>query len=683
MARLCLLLLAAAGAAALLTCNDYPLQHLQHRVTIQRSDIFTQGRRTAIDVLWVVDNSSSMCEEQASLTSHFDTFIDGLAGLDASFHIAVVATEVDPARPQVAGRFRYEPARINSQHCVSYVACTRDEHCGVGGCLCGVPWLRRCAADQGCEAGEACVGYDLPAGGASALRHCSPACADDGDCQDVAASRRTSYCDGGRCRVRACLGDVECPAGQVCLPSGPDDGALSFCRRFRDPGIVCNRPGELGAPCPVDSRCGADGRCEPVGFCPPQTCDCPTSLDPVIEFGPDAAGGEPDFEALRHHFRCVALLGTDGSSYEKGLEAAERALTPPLAAAGGPNDGFLRDDAYLVVVFLSDENDCSDRGPACTTREDCPDSENAACRQDPVERDRSFCRLPEREAQECEYWSGRLADVPHLASRFKDLKLGPDDVVGPACSADEDCGAGLYCSATHRKCARHTGRVIVAGIVGDRDTFCTTACPTADGQLCEASNGCVDPCPGGEFCAERFYRQGGPRVEPTCLDPTFGSAYSGRRYHEFVEHFSDRGITRSICRGRIDEALARIAGLVADVIPDTFCLAWPLPSCSTDSECRGDAQCVHDPGTLAGGRPFCARVVQGVDGTSYYGPTDLVIEIRSQSDGTTRAMPPEQWRFLPAEYGGCVEFLGAGPGPQEALFLRYITPLDPNVDIHP
>jgi len=680
---LVLLALGAACALLLSTCNEYPLQHLQHRVTIQRSDIFMQGKRTRIDVLWVVDNSSSMCEEQASLTTHFDTFIDGLAELDASFHIGVVATEVDAARPHVAGRFRYEPARINSQHCVSYVACSRDEHCGVGGCLCGVPWLRRCAADGDCEGAEACVGYDLGGGGTSAIRHCSGACVEDSDCQDVAASRRTLYCEGARCRLRSCGSEADCPAGQACLPSGPDGGAISFCRRFRDPDIACNRPGAVGAPCPVDSVCGAGGRCEPVGFCPPETCDCPTSLDPVIKFGPDEDGGALDIEALQHHFRCVALLGTDGSSYEKGLEAAERALTPPLTADGGPNADFLREDAYLVVVFLSDENDCSDRGPECSTKDDCADSDNAACRQDPVERDRSFCRLPEREAQECEYWADRLADVSQLAARFKDLKLVADDVVGPACGGPDDCPAGQYCSVVHGKCARDAGRVIVAGIVGDRDTFCTAACPISDSQLCEASTACSDTCPAGEFCAERTYRQGGARVDPTCLDPTFGSAYSGRRYHEFVQHFSDRGITSSICRGRIDDALARIAGLVADVIPDSYCLAWPLPSCGADAECREGSQCVRDEGFLAGGRPFCAKVIQGVDGSTYYGPSDLIVEIHSEQTDEERVVPADQWRFLPADYGGCIEFLQGAPGPQEALFLRYLTPLDPTVALHP
>jgi len=51
-------------------------------------------------------------------------------------------------------------------------------------------------------------------------------------------------------------------------------------------------------------------------------------------------------------------VGTQGSDKERGLQAAYHALTDEDALAH--NDGFLRDDAVLALVFVSDENDCSD-----------------------------------------------------------------------------------------------------------------------------------------------------------------------------------------------------------------------------------------------------------------------------------------------------------------------------------
>ena len=53
-------------------------------------------------------------------------------------------------------------------------------------------------------------------------------------------------------------------------------------------------------------------------------------------------------------------VGCSGSgAQEAGLEAGRRALSPPLTDAGGFNEGFLRPDAALEVVFVSDEEDQS------------------------------------------------------------------------------------------------------------------------------------------------------------------------------------------------------------------------------------------------------------------------------------------------------------------------------------
>jgi hypothetical protein len=49
--------------------------------------------------------------------------------------------------------------------------------------------------------------------------------------------------------------------------------------------------------------------------------------------------------------------GAAGSGDERGRDAAYAALTPPLVT--GPNNGFLRTDANLAVVVVSDENDFS------------------------------------------------------------------------------------------------------------------------------------------------------------------------------------------------------------------------------------------------------------------------------------------------------------------------------------
>ncbi len=69
-------------------------------------------------------------------------------------------------------------------------------------------------------------------------------------------------------------------------------------------------------------------------------------------------------------FTNLVEQGTGGSDKEKGLEVALNAVSPPLSQ--NYNAGFVRDDALLMVIILSDENDCSDGGRlGDTTGEDC------------------------------------------------------------------------------------------------------------------------------------------------------------------------------------------------------------------------------------------------------------------------------------------------------------------------
>ncbi len=56
-------------------------------------------------------------------------------------------------------------------------------------------------------------------------------------------------------------------------------------------------------------------------------------------------------------FSCLANVGTSGSGTEMPLYMTEAALGPRVA--DGSNAGFLRNDALLAVIVLTDEDDCS------------------------------------------------------------------------------------------------------------------------------------------------------------------------------------------------------------------------------------------------------------------------------------------------------------------------------------
>lgn len=68
---------------------------------------------------------------------------------------------------------------------------------------------------------------------------------------------------------------------------------------------------------------------------------------------------DPGYELL---FAARAAVGTDGADREKGLQAATFALHPSMTLEGGPNEGFVRRGAQLLVIVVSDEEDCSDNG---------------------------------------------------------------------------------------------------------------------------------------------------------------------------------------------------------------------------------------------------------------------------------------------------------------------------------
>jgi hypothetical protein len=75
---------------------------------------------------------------------------------------------------------------------------------------------------------------------------------------------------------------------------------------------------------------------------------------------PFLTNADADYEA--EFVRRATAVGTGGSDKEKGLEVALYAVSPLNVAPGGINEGFVRSDAQLLVVIVSDEEDCSDGG---------------------------------------------------------------------------------------------------------------------------------------------------------------------------------------------------------------------------------------------------------------------------------------------------------------------------------
>lgn len=84
--------------------------------------------------------------------------------------------------------------------------------------------------------------------------------------------------------------------------------------------------------------------------------------DAAVLVGPVITSATPDYAA---EFQGQLDVGTEGSDLEMGLAVATAALLPPLVET--ENAGFLREDASLAIIVVSDENDCSgDLGDGAT-----------------------------------------------------------------------------------------------------------------------------------------------------------------------------------------------------------------------------------------------------------------------------------------------------------------------------
>jgi len=120
---------------------------------------------------------------------------------------------------------------------------------------------------------------------------------------------------------------------------------------------------------------------------------------------------------LAQDFGCIAALGLGGCGYEQQMEAALKALT------GQPyNDGFVRANAPLAIIFITDEDDCS----ASDTTLFNPD-------------DQSLGPYPAR----CVTHEGKLHPVSRYLQAFKATKSKPERVVvaaitGPAGKVETD-----------------------------------------------------------------------------------------------------------------------------------------------------------------------------------------------------------------------------------------------------
>jgi hypothetical protein len=163
---------------------------------------------------------------------------------------------------------------------------------------------------------------------------------------DYGAGSGSGACADSGGGQQGLLQAVGVDAAATCRAPGSNVNYIQY--KF-GPSGVHNLPAST-RPCTQDSEC-------PSGSCNTnsQTCNgtLPCTSDNDCPTGHLCGDQQVCVQSLVSTFTCMASVGTRGCGYEHVLESVRAALVRP------ENGDFVRPDALLTVVFLTNEDDCS------------------------------------------------------------------------------------------------------------------------------------------------------------------------------------------------------------------------------------------------------------------------------------------------------------------------------------
>jgi hypothetical protein len=304
----------------------------------------------------------------------------------------------------------------------------------------------------------------------------------------------------------------------------------------------------------VSSNVGA-GQNAPAKECPPGGDRGAFQSLPGCNLDPDKNGyfltvdgqGKTNFEdqgglaKLPDVFGCMATLGVMGCGYEHHLLSMYFSLDGKTNP--DRNAGFLRDDAYLGVVVIADEDDCSG-SPTANFFDGTVPGQSGSLRcalkghkcngQDvppmPFETN-LFTPSPtpggdpkincEPYVQQPGEKDSRLIDVPFFVDFINSLKRNPD-------------------------------RILVSTIIGWSDA------------------------PDAKYALKEINTSRGLELDlaPICEDPATGSAAPGIRLHSFAKSFINNTVA-PICSADLKQAMTEIGVKLRTILENT-CITAPL-----------------------------------------------------------------------------------------------------------
>jgi hypothetical protein len=279
---------------------------------------------------------------------------------------------------------------------------------------------------------------------------------------------------------------------------------------------------------------------------------CPVSADGPRFLRIDAAGNKNFTGTLADTFACVALVGKEGCGYEHQLQSLRYALSDN-------NPGFrefLRPEAHLGIVVISDEDDCSADFDATLFNE-------ARAGQNPNLR----CAT-----------AGHACGGTKVPATAMTAPLA-SCTAAPQATTDPERKSSLINVATfvdHVKAQKAPGRrTIVAGIFGYSKNADTKSYTIGPGN-------------------------GGLDLMPICATGA-GKAAPAIRLKAFVDAFGGDGSWHDICGADLSEAMKEIGDAINVRINDTCLARRPVDIDPTTPKL--DVECViteQKPGATSG-----------------------------------------------------------------------------------
>jgi len=305
----------------------------------------------------------------------------------------------------------------------------------------------------------------------------------------------------------------------------------------------------------------------------------------------DGAGTNPNYDGdIRDAFQCMALLGDNGCGFESQFESVYYALYKGSQPNDPDNGGFLRDDALLAVVMVTNEDDCSVASNSLLLD---PGVNSSA---DPAGlgalqsyRCNEFGHLCDGHAPPHDAPNGSVT-LQNCVSAENDGKTDPN-VHAPDGSPDPTMGhlwptvADL--TSFMKSLKRNPDDVLVAALAG----------PTVDddgqslyrvlGQANPSANGELDPVV-DHSCTHASQNQGMPEY----ADPAV-------RIHQWVKTFGDNGVFYPICADDFGAAMKGIADQINQHLKDT-CVAGDIALVDAQDPAKGHDCVVTVPANSGG-----------------------------------------------------------------------------------